>query len=111
MPFLLARERCDECLLTPERIVSAGRAKQIVRECERKDNHFICHKGSIEGLDLACRGFYDSFPGRGQLRRISERLGMVVEIDTTPEAIAAARSAYPRETFEHKHADEEDTDW
>jgi len=85
----LATRMCDECLFSPGRIVGAERMKEIVRETERKDTHFICHKSAVGGFDgedlhgdpVICRGFYDAFPGRGQLVRIMGRLGAIEEVE------------------------------
>lgn len=57
--LLLASQPCSECLTTRRRIVSGERAAQIVRDCRRDGTHFTCHKGSIAGLNLHCRGVHD----------------------------------------------------
>lgn len=79
MTFDVMARKCDQCLLTPQRIVSAKRMAEIVRKCRQQDISFICHKASIAGRDIACRGHFDT--GVGQMSRIAERLGMVREID------------------------------
>lgn len=76
--FLVMAEKCDQCLMTPQRIVPKKRAAEIIAECRRKDCSFICHK-SPRGREIACRGHYDT--GVGQFSRIADRLGMTVEID------------------------------
>lgn len=78
MPFEVMSRQCDQCLMSSARIVSGARAAQIIRDCRRKDCSFICHK-SPRGREIACRGHFDT--GVGQMSRIAERLGMVVEID------------------------------
>lgn len=67
--------KCDQCLFTKDRIVSADRMKQILAECARDDTHFICHKASIAGQDACCRGFYET--QSSNLLRIAQRLGAV----------------------------------
>lgn len=62
--LLLAARPCDQCLTTRRRIVSGERAAEIVRSCRKKDKHFQCHKGSIAGLNLHCRGVHDRYPDR-----------------------------------------------
>lgn len=69
-------ECCDQCLYGPNKIVSNARWSQIIREITRKDCHFICHKASIAGQDVACRGDFDQ-RGCGQLGRIMGRLGAI----------------------------------
>lgn len=80
--FEVMSRKCDQCLLTPQRIVSAKRMAQIVRDCRRKDVSFVCHK-SPRGRQIHCRGHFDT--GVGQFSRIAERLDMVVEVD--PETL------------------------
>lgn len=58
--LLLAERRCDQCLTTRNRIVSGKRAAQILRDCKRAHNHFICHKAE-PGVILHCRGVHDIF--------------------------------------------------
>jgi len=69
-------ECCKNCLLSPDRIVSGKRAKEIVKDCVRKQTHFQCHK-SPEGEDIMCKGFFDSFGHYSQMVRIAERLKML----------------------------------
>lgn len=57
--LLLASKRCTQCLTTRGRIVSGERAAEIVRGCRATGQHFICHKGSIAGLIVHCRGVHD----------------------------------------------------
>lgn len=61
--LLLASRRCAECLTTRNRIVSGERAAELVRDCRTRDVHFQCHKGSIAGLNLHCRGVHDIMGG------------------------------------------------
>ena len=77
---LLMARPCDQCLMTPKRIVSKRRAQEILRETRRLDCHFICHKAQIAGKTAACRGHFDA-TGGGQLYRILGRLDGIVEID------------------------------
>lgn len=70
---------CDECLMTDQRIVSGRRAAQIIRETKVKDCHFICHKATIEGEDVACHGHTMKFVP--QLFRIAGRIGLIQWID------------------------------
>jgi hypothetical protein len=77
--FEVMARQCDQCLFSPERIVSGARAAQIIRDCARRDVSFECHKGSLAERHIACRGHFDT--GVGQMSRIAERLRIVVEID------------------------------
>ena len=85
---------CDECLMTKNRIVSAARARQIVAETRRKDCHFVCHKASAVGREIACRGHYDATNG-GQLARIMRRLGGITEVEPASLRARATTPASP----------------
>jgi hypothetical protein len=74
--FEVCEKKCDQCLFTANRVVSPTRMKQILKECEKKDTHFACHKGTIAGKDLCCRGFYDSGL-TSNMMRISQRMDWV----------------------------------
>ena len=71
----ICEHQCNQCLFSPNRIVSASRKAQVLRECIKKDAHFICHKASIKDQDVVCRGFYDRFSTN--LIRIMGRLGAI----------------------------------
>lgn len=81
MGFKVYKESCKNCLLSPDRIVSPRRAKEIIQDCAKKQVHFICHKASIAGEDVCCKTFYDKFGELSQLVRIAKRLNAVEEVD------------------------------
>jgi hypothetical protein len=74
--FAVMSEQCSQCLMGPNKIVCDSRRREIIRDTQRKDCHFVCHKAQIAGIDAACRGHFNAFGG-GQIGRISQRLGMV----------------------------------
>ena len=79
--FLVARDRCDQCLYGPDKIVSNKRRKEILNDLERRDSWFVCHKSSIaEGPEICCRGDFDQ-RGGGQLGQIAGRLGVIEFVD------------------------------
>lgn len=80
MAFKVMSKRCDQCLMGPSKLVSNARQKQILADTLRKDCHFICHKATISGQDIACRGHYDA-TGGGKLGRFSDWLGITEFID------------------------------
>lgn len=81
LPLRVLRERCDQCIFGPERIVSSRRMADVLATCRRRDTHFICHKATIEGgQDVCCRGFYDTQPATG-LRDLAEQLDAVEFVD------------------------------
>jgi hypothetical protein len=72
----VCEKQCDQCLFSPNRIVSKARMAEILRGCRRNDTHFVCHKGSLTGNDeLVCRGFFDT--QSSQLIRIAGRMNMI----------------------------------
>lgn len=83
--LLLASKRCAECLTSRGRIVSGERAAEIIAGCRRDQNHFQCHKGSIAGVNLHCRGVHDilvRLEGGALAYQLATRLGIPVrEID------------------------------
>lgn len=82
--LLLASRCCNECLTTKSRIVSGERAAEIVKGCRRDDVHFQCHKGSLAGVNIHCRGVHDLAPSRAY--RFAVAVGIPIkEID--PEAL------------------------
>lgn len=83
--FRIMAQRCNQCLFGPNKIVSDARRRQILRECARKDSHFICHKATIQDKEVCCRGFYNADPYASNLMRIASRLGVIeiMEEDTT----------------------------
>ena len=79
--LLLASKCCGQCLTTKGRIVPGRRAAEIVRSCKRSGTHFQCHKGSMVGLNIHCRGVHDAIGG-SQAHTFAVRLGIPVrEVD------------------------------
>ena len=76
MTFKVMSERCDQCLFGPDKIVSNKRRAEILKDLRARDDHFICHKATIAGVKIACRGDWDQ-NACGQLGRIMGRLGAV----------------------------------
>jgi hypothetical protein len=75
--FRVMSERCAECLYGKDKIVSNERRAEILREIERKDTFFICHKSTIAGgPTVACRGDWDQRKC-GRAGRLLEALGIV----------------------------------
>ena len=73
----ICAKKCNECLYSKNRIVSAERAAELTRKVVREDGYFVCHKSSIRGgEEVVCAG---SHPG--QLVRIAGRLGVLTPVD------------------------------
>jgi hypothetical protein len=79
--LLICSRPCDQCLTTKNRIVSGERAAEIIRQCRDVDVHFQCHKGSIAGINLHCRGVHDAI-GPARSYRFAQVYGVeIMEID------------------------------
>lgn len=96
------KEQCATCIFRPGNLMGLrkGRVKSMVDACITQDSYIPCHEtmeyedkdadeyddpGALITIDSpVCRGFYDKYPGVGQVIRISERLGMLEEVDTPP---------------------------
>ncbi len=79
--LLLASKCCGQCLTTRNRIVSGQRAAAIIKDCRRTGQHFVCHKGSIAGQTIHCRGVHDRIGSTAH--RFAVAMGIpVVEVDT-----------------------------
>lgn len=72
MSFKVQKDKCDQCLFSDNKIVSDKRRIEIMQDCAKRDTYFICHKGSIAGVDVCCRGWYDGFKDR------SKHIGMAI---------------------------------
>ncbi len=81
MAFQVCAKQCDQCLFNSNRIVSKARVRQVLKQAECHDSHFVCHKYSRHGADVCCRGFYDANPMKTNLMRIAHRLNMVQFVD------------------------------
>lgn len=72
---------CDQCLFSPNKIVSDARKREIIKNCLATGAQFICHKATIKGEEVVCRGFYDTYGPQINLIRIAQRLHAVEEVD------------------------------
>lgn len=79
MSLEVKKEQCNQCLFSNNRIVSKERMKSIIKGCQQKDTHFECHKGTLEGKNIVCRGFFDRMTS--QMIRIAGRLNMIEFVD------------------------------
>lgn len=70
-------KQCSQCLFSKNRIVAKRRAAEIIKGCVKDQSYFICHKASIEGKDIMCRGYYDKLGHYSQSLKIAERLNIV----------------------------------
>lgn len=87
--LLMASRKCDQCLTTPNRIVSGTRAAQIILECRRTQTHFFCHKGSLADQQIHCRGVHEIVESKAY--QLATRLGIPV-VQVEPESLQEKRT-------------------
>lgn len=73
-PMKVMEKRCNQCLYGHNKIVSNARRKQILADLEQRDDWFICHKATIAGVKIGCRGDWDA--------RRCGRLGRMADTST-----------------------------
>ena len=73
--FHVANKRCNECLFSDAKIVDNKRRDSILKECRRKDTYFLCHKGTMAGKSIVCRGFFETRSNAAC--RMAEVIGVV----------------------------------
>lgn len=85
--LLVCAERCDQCLFSRNRIVSADRAREVIAEARRADAAFLCHKHTVRRLvglsegaqaNVVCRGYFDAVGSDVLLIRLAHLLGNIV---------------------------------
>lgn len=78
-------ERCDACLLGPNRVVSGDRARELVESTRSQDgSSFICHKGQIsDEPDAICRGWWDAFADEDWVLRLARTMDIVEYVQPT----------------------------
>ncbi|MFZ3482074.1 hypothetical protein [Sphingomonas sp. 3-13AW] len=86
--LLLASRCCGQCLTTRNRIVSGARAAQIIEGCREAQNHFFCHKGSVAGQRVHCRGVHDILGG-SLAYEMAQRFGIPIK-EVDPEVLKAS---------------------
>lgn len=75
MGLKVCENQCNQCLFSKNRIVSKSRMTEILKSCSKKDNHFLCHKGTLAGKEVVCKGFYDAYDS--QMIVIAKRLNVI----------------------------------
>lgn len=73
--------QCDTCIFRPGNRMQLrpGRVADITRETDRHDTNVVCHKTLSDAVSKLCRGSVDR--RAGQMVRIAERLGSLIEED------------------------------
>lgn len=55
----VAAKRCDRCLLSSRPLVGDERRREILAELSVTGRAFICHKATMVGEYVICRGVFD----------------------------------------------------
>lgn len=76
--FEVMSKRCNECLFEENRLVNQAAADEIIKKCIKTDGYFSCHKSTLKGKDVCCRGFYDENKNRTLVIRLARMLKKVV---------------------------------
>jgi hypothetical protein len=85
------KERCSSCIFGAKSPVSPERFKELKRTWARRDTHQTCHHSTIEGGQVACKGYFDAALSDGgdiypsQAMRIALALDMVDFVDVPNE--------------------------
>jgi hypothetical protein len=75
--FEVCEKQCDQCLFSNNKIVPDNRKKSLLKKITKEQGFFECHKSTIAGTHVCCKGFYDQLGYHSQMIRISERLNAV----------------------------------
>jgi hypothetical protein len=75
----VCKKQCDQCLFSKNRIVTLSRKKEILKGCIDEDKHFECHKGTIIGIPIVCRGFYNQMSSK--IIRIAQSMDWITFVD------------------------------
>ena len=68
---------CNNCLFSKNRLVSPARFKEIIEECKREQNFFVCHVATLQQKEIACNAFYNKMGDVSQLIRLAKLLDTI----------------------------------
>lgn len=78
---------CHECLLGPNRLVSGGRAREIIRHTRYTDAaSFICHRHQVSDEPASiCSAWFDRYAEEDRLLQLAKRVGIVTRVEVDDE--------------------------
>lgn len=83
-------EKCGECLFSPNAIVSPTRRQDLLKSCREEGRPFECHKATIAGKKITCRGFYDqpdvALPELAKVAKMIEQVDPGSVVEFVPES-------------------------
>lgn len=74
-------KQCDECLFTKNKIVTDKRRDELLSTVDARTDYFICHKASIVGEKVMCRGFYEKYGNVSILISLGKSLNLISFVD------------------------------
>lgn len=57
-PMKVYEKSCGNCLFANNRLVNKPIADEIIKNAINHDQHFTCHKATLEGEDICCHSFF-----------------------------------------------------
>jgi len=72
---------CDQCLYSKNKIVSDERKEELLQSLQRSSYYFVCHKASILGVKVMCRGYYEANQDTSTLIALEHELELVNFVD------------------------------
>lgn len=82
--MLVYKKPCENCLFSENKLVCEERKKEILKKCEKKDMHFICHKSSFSKVgakDVCCNLFYKKYKNISKKIMFLEKHKLIKFID------------------------------
>lgn len=74
--MLVCDKMCDQCLYSDKAIVDDQRKAEI--QGDQDPSHwFICHKATIKGKKVMCRGYYEANKNTSDFIKAAELLGRI----------------------------------
>lgn len=66
-------KQCDRCLLSKDRLVPGGRARQIIEDTRAAEgSSFICHRNLVsDEPEAICRAWWDRFADEDSILRLA----------------------------------------
>lgn len=59
--FRVMSRCCQNCLFSPNKLVSDERKADILQQCEHQETFFVCHEASKRGQEICCRAFFELY--------------------------------------------------
>lgn len=67
---------CDQCLYGSNSVVEEG-ARAVIMGDQDPSHWFICHKSTIAGMKVMCRGYYEANKETSVFIKLGRQLGLI----------------------------------